>query len=777
MISLVKHIRSSLTMKLILTVGSLLVIYIIVWAFFNIRYQKQKLMDNIIASTDRLTHTILLGTQYAMMLNSRDDITQIIANIGKLPEIVNIRIYNKAGEIKFSNHKHEIDTKTNIRNEACIICHRSDPPLKKVSLKQRIRIFRAGDGHHLLGIITPIANAPGCATGECHFHPKDNTILGALDVVVSLAGTEKEIVKIERSVLGFSVFIFMITSGIIFVFLHRFVNIPIRKLIAGTEEIARGNYTHRVKLKQVDEMGKLAEAVNQMAQKIHQHQQELNRQRDEYQKLFEGVPCLITVQDRSYRLLKYNSEFARRFAPKPGDFCYQAYKGRDSKCERCPVEATFADGQPHWAEESGINKDGSRTYWMVQTSPIRDENGNVVAAMEISLDITQRKLLEEELKHSEKKYHDIFSNIPNPVFVVDRETLEILDYNKSVTSIYGFSEKELIGKPFTFLFKDEDYDHWGFRLRTASNLYQIRHKHSSGHTIYVNIRISPSEYAGKNVLLITTSDITKRLETEQQLIQASKMATLGEMATGIAHELNQPLSVIKTTSSFFISKLRRNEDIDMELLTSMLDKVDRNVDRATRIINHMRQFARKSDSQLCPVDLNNVIQSAFEIFSQQLKVRGIAIKWSMAPSLPQVTGDPGRLEQVFINLLLNARDAIEESRQEGAPGRIEIEDCITIETGQKDAFVFCRLCDTGCGIPQDIKEKIFEPFFTTKEVGKGTGLGLSISYGIIKDCGGRISVHDNRPRGTCFLVELPTYREEDQQIDNSGASDTNASGS
>ncbi len=768
MISIINHIRRSLTMKLILTVGSILVIYIVVWAFFNIRYQKHKLMDNIIAGTDRLTHTILLGTQYAMMLNSRDDITQIISNIGRLPEIVTIRIYNKAGEIKYSNKKHEIETKTNIKNEACIICHRSKPPLQKVDLDQRIRIFKDKNGHHLLGIITPIANAPGCATGSCHFHSEEKSILGALDVVVSLAGTEQEIVKIERSVFGLSIFIFIITSAIIFIFLHNFVNLPIRKLIAGTGEIARGNYEHRVELQQVDEMGKLAESVNQMAQKIHQHQLELNKQRDEYQKLFEGVPCLITVQDRSYRLLKYNREFARRFAPQPGDFCYRAYKGRNSKCRKCPVEETFADGKSHWAEESGINKDGSRTFWMVQTSPIRDENGNVVAAMEISLDITQRKLLEEELKHSEKKYHDIFSNIPNPVFVIDRENLEILDYNNSVTSIYGYNEKELIGKPFTFLFKDEDYDHWGFRLRTASNLYQIRHKHSKGHTIYVNIRISPFEYSGKDALLVTTSDITKRLETEQQLIQASKMATLGEMATGVAHELNQPLSVIKTTSSFFISKLHRGDTLDMDLLTSMLDRVDRNVDRATRIINHMRQFARKSDSRMRPVDLNGVIQSAFEIFSQQLKVRGISINWAMEQSLPQVNGDPGRLEQVFINLLLNARDAIEERRKSATDDQAD-EDCITIETGQRDSIVYCRLCDTGCGIPETIREKIFEPFFTTKEVGKGTGLGLSISYGIIKDCGGTISAHENSPAGTCFLVELPVYQEQDNDTADSYA--------
>ena len=124
---------------------------------------------------------------------------------------------------------------------------------------------------------------------------------------------------------------------------------------------------------------------------------------------------------------------------------------------------------------------------------------------------------------------------------------------------------------------------------------QVKQVNQSGVTLFVNIWISPAEYPGKKVLLVTTSDITKRLETEQQLIQASKMATLGEMATGIAHELNQPLSVIKTASSFFIRKINRKEPLEDDILFNMLGKIDSNVDRAAKIINHMRQFARKSD--------------------------------------------------------------------------------------------------------------------------------------------------------------------------------------
>jgi histidine kinase len=339
------------------------------------------------------------------------------------------------------------------------------------------------------------------------------------------------------------------------------------------------------------------------------------------------------------------------------------------------------------------------------------------------------------------------------------ETLEIVDCNQSVTTVYGFTVEELVGRSFITLFQPDEQEHYAFKVATCSVINQARHLNRDGKGLFVNIRISPSEYSGQKVLLVTTSDITKRLEAEQQLIQASKMATLGEMATGVAHELNQPLSVIKTVSSFFMRKIDAREPIAGEILSSMLSKVDGNVDRATRIINHMRQFARKSDMEMVRLQLNDVLKSAFEIFSQQLKVRGIQVVWEIDSALPRIHGDPSRLEQVFINLLLNARDAIEARWGDRPDDQTQPEKSILLQTGIEASMVVCRVSDTGSGIPANIAEKIFEPFFTTKEVGKGTGLGLSISYSIVKECGGTIEAVPNTPCGTCFVLRFPVAEE------------------
>ncbi len=758
MLTWLKNIRHRLAAKLIVMMGIILVGSFSVWAHYNLNFQKTKLMAYTIESTDRLTNTIKLGAHYSMMSNSREDINQIIKNISTQPEFEQIRIYNKVGQIKFSNNSSEINQTTNIRNEACIICHQTDPPRTQVGLSERIRVLDSDKGYRILGIISPIYNEPACASTDCHFHPEEKKILGALDVVISLEALDQEIVRAEKNFVVFSVVVFTVTSTIIFLFVLKFVNQPIKKMINGARRVAKGEYSRAIEIEQIDEMSELANAFNHMCKEILKHETELKAKQREYQNLFESVPCLITVQDRNFTLLNYNRQFSDMFNPTPGDYCFRAYKGRNQKCDPCPVEETFTDGQSHHTEESGPGKDGTVRSWIVRTSPIVNENGEIVAAMEISLDITERKKLEFDLLKSEEKYHAIFNNIPNPVFVLDADNYEILDSNKSVNTVYGYETHELQNLPFLILFPEKERIHYSFKLAASHILDRVKQIHKNGKVLYVNIRISPSEILEKKVLLVTTSDITKRLETEQQLIQAGKMATLGEMATGIAHELNQPLSVIKTVSSFFIDKLRRKEPIEEKTLSTMLTKVDSNVDRATRIINHMRQFARKSEVELERIRINDVIQNALEIFSQQLKVKGIEIVQRLDPQLPSILADPGRLEQVIINLLVNARDAIEEKWN--STGRRQEKESIELITRYEKEQAVLEIIDSGMGIPEAFLEKIFEPFFTTKEVGKGTGLGLSISYGIVAECGGKIEAKNVNGNGACFILRFPVTKVE-----------------
>jgi histidine kinase len=761
MVAILTKKRHSLALKIIASVGIILFLSFSAWAYFNLRHYRAKVMSDIVSDCDRLSKAILLGTHYAMMFNARDDINQIINNMGRLKRLEHVRIYNKAGEIKFSNLQQELGFTTGIKTQACIICHRTDPPLDAIALSDRKRIIVQQSEGRLLGLISPIYNEPGCAVAECHAHPQDKKILGALDVVISLEQTDAQILGFQRRLALFAVIVFVATSAIVIFILEKFYIIPIRRLIAGTRKIARGRYDALADFKMDDEIGSLAAVVDRMGRDIGDKQQALNRQKDEYQHLFELVPCIISVQDKEYRLISYNREFSKRFAPKPGDYCYSAYKDRTEKCKFCPVEKTFADGRPHYSEETGINKDGTQTHWIVKTAPMKDENGEIVGAMEMSLDITHRKQLEDKLQQSEKKYHAIFNNIPDPVFVLDADSLEILDCNESIGSVYGYNKEAIVGQSFLDLFTPEDRQKYTEQLKSVKEIDQVRHLNKAGSILFVHIRLSPSQYLGRDVLLVSSSDITDRLETELKLIQAGKMATLGEMATGVAHELNQPLAVIKTASSYFLRKTHRNEPIRDDILSTMAEEIDEHVDRAAHIINHLRQFGRKSDLTLETVQINAVLLKAFDIFSQQLKLREIDVRWSLDDSLPAVQAEPGRLEQVFINLLLNGRDAIEERWSRVDDDQVP-EKIITIKTYQQQAKVIVEVCDSGIGIPAVNRGKIFEPFFTTKKVGEGTGIGLSISYGIIKDFGGAIRVRSEEGQGACFIISFPVGEPEDK---------------
>jgi len=748
-----RDIRNSLSYRLIFCVGLTLFVIFSIWSYINIEYQKEKMMNDIVIWTDRLSQTIHLSMHYSMMLNARNEINQSIQNIGRQKAIEHIRIYNKEGEIKFSSMPLEVNQKTDIQAEACYICHKSDPPLDYLDLPERIRIVKSPQGHRVIGVITPIRNEFGCATDACHVHPEDKKILGALDVVVSLKETDADILFFEEGILILAGFIFIATSIGIGLFVFQFVKMPIRKLIEGTRRIGSGDYFTPIDVNLNDEIGELAAAFEKMGQRIGEKQTELNNQRDEYQRLFEQVPCIISVQDRNYRLIQFNHEFSERFGQQIGQPCYLAYKGRNEKCIDCPVELTFADGLPHNSEETGINIDGTKTCWMVRTSPIKNAEGQIIGAMEMSIDISRNKQLEEKLAESGEKYYAIFNNSPNAIFVLDMQHLTILECNQSVTQVYGYPHNELIGKSFLDLFLEEERELYAFKLLTSSFINRARHSHRNGGTLFVNIRFSSYTYSGQKMLLVTSNDITKRLEAEQQLFQASKMATLGEMATGVAHELNQPLSVIKTASSFFMKKIDRNEPIKEDILYTLAKEIDSHVDRATKIITHMRQFGRKTEMTLERIQLNDIVKKAIEIFSQQLKARGIQVIWDIQPDIPQILADPSRLEQVFINLILNARDAIEQKLESGCIEKSL--STITIKTVVHSKTVSVSISDTGTGIPISHLDKIFEPFYTTKNVGKGTGLGLSISYGIVQECRGSIHAVNNDDGGATFIITFP----------------------
>ncbi len=748
--------KQGLALKLLIPVGLVLFVSIFIWSYFSSRYQERILIDEAVSEVDKFCNSVLKLTWFAMLHSPSKDMQDILNSMSEYNEIQEIRVFNYQGQVSFSNNHQELGTFGQKQDVACNICHSQEPPVMEIKVKDRIRIFESPDGDLKLGMINPIFNDPSCSTSDCHYHPAHIQKLGTLDVVVSLAGVKQEIAQSKKMAAWNFIFLFTTLGVTIFIVVLFLVTYPIHRLIKDTRIIAQGDFTIlKEGLNPGDEIGQLSIAIHDMGRKIHEKQAELNRQKDSYRNLFEQVPCTITVQNKAFELVEFNQEFARRFNPEYGDHCYAAYKGLDTKCLDCPVEKTFEDGNSHFSEESGINKDGTIAHWFVKTAPLRDEKGNVVAAMEMSLDISHRKKLEKKVKISEGKYQAIFKNIPNPVFILDKDHLSIMDCNDSALSVYGYDRDELTGKPFEILFPGtQEFERIKNHISDPFHGRIVNLRKNDDH-LYANIWIRPAEFMDKNVLIVTAVDITDAVEAEHQLIQAGKMATLGEMATGVAHELNQPLSVIKTASGFIARKIGTDQEIDRAILKTLSEEIEIHVDRAAKITNHMRLFGRKSVFKNEDVNINDILKRAFDIFSQQLKLREISVIWKLDQELPRISADAMRLEQVFINLLINARDSI-VSKFNGSTEPKNDKKEITLITRFEGSKIWVKIRDTGGGIASAHMNKIFEPFFTTKKAGNGTGLGLSISYGIIKESGGEISVRNNKDGGVTFSLVFIT---------------------
>ena len=747
-----KRFRESLIAKMILSGGVTLLLCVFLWTGFNVYYFKRNVVTGVMADIDMISDTIMLALHYAMMLDSEDDIKENINNISRQEEIKNIRVYNKEGLIVFSNIPDEVGRAVDRNAPGCRTCHQYTPTPPTMPLEKRTRLIESADGTQLMAIMTPIPNSEGCSPGPCHVHSKDEQVLGLLDVTVTMNEKNALIKTFERANVGISAVVFIATFIALFLFTYRFIFRPIKRVIGATREYEADENFTGIDIEQVDEIGTLGQAFNMMGRRISEKHRELLEQREEYRDLFDNVPCLVSVVDTDFRVVRHNHAYEQHFGFPRGKRCWQINKGRLEKCEACPVEKTFRDGLPHMSEESGLSKEGKPIHWIVYTSPVRDKQGKVVAAMEMMVDITWRKELERQLEISEHRYHAIFDSIPSAVFVLDRETLEIRNCNESAVDIYGWSRDEMRGRSFLEFFRPDEAGGWEEPLKTWTEIELCTHVTRSGDPIFAFLHISPARDEERETLIVICTDVTRKVEAEQQLIQASKMTTLGEMSTGVAHELNQPLTILKAIANLLSSKVTNKRPLEPEIMEEMAEGISTHVDRASKIIEHMREFGRKADMRTMPVQVNQVLRRGFEFFSQQLAVHNIEVVCDLDETLPMIMADSNRLEQVVINLLLNARDAIEERWQNKGTGA---DKRIHIRSFSADDRVCFRVCDTGKGIPTAIRDRLFEPFFTTKSVGKGTGLGLSISYGIVTDYRGEISARSWEPGGACFEISFP----------------------
>ena len=381
------------------------------------------------------------------------------------------------------------------------------------------------------------------------------------------------------------------------------------------------------------------------------------------------------------------------------------------------------------------------------------------ATLNFLTDITERRESEEALKKSEEKLRLMFESINDGIVVTDLNGV-IIDANEGAAKIGGFSSREAVLGRSAFELITPRYHE-----EAAVNLQKTLGKRSFTNMEYTLIRADGSEYPGElsAALLEDASgnpvgfvgvvrDITERKSAEEekrkleeQLQLAGHLASVGELAAGVAHELNNPLAAILG----FAQLLTAKEDLD-EATKKDLGIIYRESQRATKITQNLLSFARRHEPEKQPVLLNEVIEKTLELGAHRLKVNNIEVVVDFASDLPKTMVDFFQMQQVFVNIINNAEQAMMEAHGRGR---------LVVKTLRVGDMIRVSFADNGPGIPEENMKRVFDPFFTTKEVGKGTGLGLSICYGLVEAHGGRIYAMSKPGQGATFVVEIPIVAE------------------
>lgn len=390
------------------------------------------------------------------------------------------------------------------------------------------------------------------------------------------------------------------------------------------------------------------------------------------------------------------------------------------------------------------------------------ETGRVIEETSHTLVNQQRKRKKtgNKRKKSEKIFKRLLKASPEALVHMDLEgklmgfsslTPELFGENernelrgKSIWDFVAPGESEKLEKIFTELLASG-------RIQTA----EIRLQKKDGTRFEAEVSLTVVEKRGHQpkAILAIFRDISVRKKMDIQLIHNARLMSLGEMATGIAHEINQPLNTISLSLDNFLYEIKKIESVDKNYFQSKAAKIFDNIYRIRNIIEHIRDFSRYQDDHiLVPFDIHKSITNATSMIAEEFRHKEIDLVTDFETAESHVPGNVFKFEQVILNLLVNSKDAIEEKRKQGIP---DSRFYVRIHTFSDGDFIFIAVEDNGCGIEDGETEKVFIPFYSTKETGKGTGLGLSISYGIIKEMMGTCEIQSKPGVGTTVLIRLP----------------------
>ena len=467
---------------------------------------------------------------------------------------------------------------------------------------------------------------------------------------------------------------------------------------------------------------------------------------EKLRRMFESVPDGIKVVDLNGIIIDANERAAEihGLVSKDellGKNSFETIAQHDRERASINMQKTLKQGASKAVEYILLRSDGSEFPGELSASVMNDDSGNPIGIIVVMRDITERKKAEEEIK----KFKTISDHATEGISISDLEG-RLIYVNDAYAQMHGYTADELIGKHFSILYTEEQLQFMEKRrkkiVETGSAVDELWHKRKDGSTFPVLASSTVVKDDKGNFLYIAAThfDISERKAMQEQLIVTDRLASVGELAAGIAHEINNPLTVVIGFSDLILKK-NIPEDIKEDLTL-----INKEAKRCSRVSQNLLTFARKHEAEKRQVNINDIIKNVLDLRAYEQKVHNIKTIAHFAPRLPEIVADGFQLEQVFINIVINAEHFMSDAHKGGT---------LTITTESTGKWVRAIFLDNGPDIAQENLSHVFDPFFTTKEPGKGTGLGLSICHGIITEHLGRIYAESEPGKGATFIVELP----------------------
>lgn len=494
--------------------------------------------------------------------------------------------------------------------------------------------------------------------------------------------------------------------------------------------------------------------------------QSLIQAEKKYIRLIQDIKEGVWVFDRQGNTLFVNNQMARMLGYKVAEMRGESWYRFTNEVQRKKIARYLSqidNKKINKIETTFLRKDGTETHTYIYTYPIYNDNGKDVNFINIISNITELNKIATQLVLSERRYRELADSLSQAIFEVDMKG-NITYENKAFNELTGYINKNSTNDlNISKIIVDQD----GFSLsnvlkKNAKSSDELRYEYlvlkKNGQYLPAMLALKP---VARNSINIgwrgTITDLTdqKRAEEEksdiqQKALMASHLASIGELASGLAHEVNNPLASI-----VLYTQLLMEENLPEKVKTDVISIYESAL-RATNIIRRLLTFARQQLQKKIAVNINDVIAVTLELRRYALETSNIKVKTKLDYNLPLTMADPEQIQQVFLNIILNAETEMKLNHNKGN---------LSIKTEKVDDFIRILFEDDGPGIPKENIKKIFNPFFTTREVGEGTGLGLSICHGIVSDHGGKIYVESEEGYGATFYVELPILTCEKVSVD------------